>query len=62
MADLTKLAEEIVTYQKKNDMTDADLAFGTHLSVEKIHRVKNNSYTPTEDDLRRIKEYMQNNR
>ncbi|MDD9324501.1 LBP_cg2779 family protein, partial [Pediococcus acidilactici] len=26
----------------------SDVAFGTHLSVEKIHRIKENSYTPTD--------------
>lgn len=58
MDDVTNLAEEIIKYQRENDLTDADVAFGTHLSVEKIHRIKNNSYTPTDDDLRRINEFI----
>ncbi|WP_427910730.1 LBP_cg2779 family protein [Pediococcus parvulus] len=61
MNDLTKLAEEIVGYQKKHDLTDADVAFGTHLSVEKIHNIKINSYKPTADDIQRINNYMRDN-
>jgi hypothetical protein len=58
MKDVTEFAEEIINFQKKNDLTDADVAFGTHLSVEKIHRIKENSYAPTDDDLKRINDFM----
>ncbi|KRN93962.1 hypothetical protein IV81_GL001820 [Pediococcus stilesii] len=58
MNDVTEFAEEIINFQKKNDLTDADVAFGTHLSVEKIHRIKENSYKPTDDDLKRIRDFM----
>lgn len=62
MNDLTKLAEEIINYQKKHDMTDASVAFGTHLSVKKIHNIKINKYNPTEDDVRRISNFMRDNK
>ena len=58
MDGITAFAEEIINFQKKFDLTDADVAFGTHLSVEKIHRIKENSYQPTEDDVRRINDFM----
>ncbi|MFZ8504575.1 LBP_cg2779 family protein, partial [Staphylococcus aureus] len=58
MNGVTEFAEKIINFQKKNNLTDADVAFGTHLSVEKIHRIKENSYTPTDDDLKRITDFM----
>ncbi|WP_366915170.1 LBP_cg2779 family protein, partial [Lentilactobacillus parabuchneri] len=30
------LAEEIINYQKKNDMPDTALAFNLHISVERL--------------------------
>ncbi|WP_226997413.1 LBP_cg2779 family protein [Pediococcus damnosus] len=38
------------------------MAFGTHLSVEKIHNIKINKYNATEDDIRRINDYMRDNK
>ena len=33
MNGVTEFAEKIINFQKKNNLTDADVAFGTHLSV-----------------------------
>lgn len=62
MNDVTELAAKIINCQKKNDLTDADVAFGAHLSVEKLHRIKENSYKPTDDDLKHINDFMKQQR
>lgn len=37
---LGHLAEEIVKYQEKYHLTDAELALTSHFSVERIHAIK----------------------
>ena len=37
---LGNLAEEIVKYQEKYHLTDAELALTSHFSVERIHAIK----------------------
>lgn len=55
--DNNKLGELIMDYQKKTDKTDAQFAFESHFSVEKIHSIKaGNPYTA--DDEKRILKYI----
>ncbi|WP_243674163.1 LBP_cg2779 family protein [Lentilactobacillus kisonensis] len=44
------LAEEIINYQKKNDMPDTALAFNLHISVERLHNIKSMESEPTPDE------------
>lgn len=37
---LGHLAEEVVKYQEKYHLTDAELALTSHFSVERIHAIK----------------------
>ena len=37
---LEELSSSIINYQIKHHITDTDLAFASHLSVEKIHAMK----------------------
>ncbi|MBU3851102.1 MAG: hypothetical protein H9901_00095 [Candidatus Paralactobacillus gallistercoris] len=37
---ITGLPEEIIQFEKKNGLTDTDMALASHISVEKIHNIK----------------------
>lgn len=54
----TKLAALIIDYQKKTDKNDAQMAFESHFSVEKIHDIKagRSAYTP--DEEKRLVQYI----
>ena len=47
---LEELSSSIINYQIKHHITDTDLAFASHLSVEKIHAMKTGEgeFTPEE--------------
>ncbi|WP_252898183.1 LBP_cg2779 family protein [Apilactobacillus ozensis] len=47
--------KKIVDYQKNNDLTDTQLAFKLHFSVEELHNIKSMERRPTRDELRVIK-------
>ncbi|GAD16770.1 MULTISPECIES: LBP_cg2779 family protein [Lentilactobacillus] len=52
------LAEEIINYQKKNDMPDTALAFNLHISVERLHNIKSMESDPTPDEKRTIEQFV----
>ncbi|KRN28968.1 hypothetical protein IV38_GL001181 [Lactobacillus selangorensis] len=56
---LSDFAEAIIHFQKKHDLTDSELAFDSHVSVEHIHDIKSMRRQPTADDIQSLTEYMQ---
>ncbi|ERL66684.1 LBP_cg2779 family protein [Schleiferilactobacillus shenzhenensis] len=58
---LSKFAEQIIRFQKQHDMTDGEMAFSSHFSVEKIHDFKSGEATPTTDEEKKLREYMNSN-
>ncbi|MCT6892874.1 MAG: LBP_cg2779 family protein [Bombilactobacillus mellifer] len=40
MKDLSPIVEKIIKFEKDHNMTDSDLAFASHISVEHIHAIK----------------------
>ncbi|MGL5885078.1 MAG: LBP_cg2779 family protein, partial [Bombilactobacillus sp.] len=52
------LAELIIQYQKKTNKNDAQFAFESHFTVEKIHKIKAGSNNYTADEERRIIQYI----
>ncbi|GLB46553.1 hypothetical protein WR164_05320 [Philodulcilactobacillus myokoensis] len=57
----SKVAKNIIDYEKKMDLTDTQMAFDTHLSVERIHGIKAMEITPTSDEEKIIEEVITNN-
>ncbi|ANK60772.1 hypothetical protein BSQ39_00745 [Loigolactobacillus backii] len=58
---LSDFAEQIIQYQKKHDLTDNEMAFSSHVSVERIHDIKSNEVEPNADEIQRLKEFMGGN-
>lgn len=55
---LNKIAEEIVTYQKNNDMPDTLLAYNLHFSVEELNDIKSMRRSPNQDEVDIIKQKL----
>lgn len=58
--NLSKLAEEIIDFEKKKHMADNDIAFGSQLSVEQVHNIKSMTTTPTDEEVRALRRFMKN--
>ncbi|WP_172187635.1 LBP_cg2779 family protein [Lentilactobacillus kribbianus] len=59
MADhFSNLAEEIIDFQKKHDLTDTQLAFNIHMSVERLHDIKSMEVNPTKEEQQSIEAYV----
>ncbi|QNQ80396.1 LBP_cg2779 family protein [Lactobacillus sp. PV034] len=56
-----ELSNKIIEFEAKNDVTDSALAFASHLSVEKIHAMKQAKNNYTTEEVERILEYIQTN-
>lgn len=52
------LSELIIEYQKKAHKNDAQFAFESHFSVEKIHAIKAGKADYTPEDEQRIMQYI----
>lgn len=58
MADLNEIAQELIQFERDNDMTDNQVAFGSHISVERIHDIKAGNSEPTDDESELIERFM----
>lgn len=52
------LAEEIIAFQKKNELADTQLAFNLHMSVERLHDIKSMEVAPTAEETQDITAYV----
>ena len=55
---LSQLSEKIIAFERDHDFTDNDLAFGSQLSVERIHNIKSGEVTPTQEELQLLKKFI----
>lgn len=53
-AEITGLPEQIIQYQKKHDLTDNEMAFQSHLSVERLHDIKSGDQQATANEQQRL--------
>ncbi|UDM32293.1 LBP_cg2779 family protein [Lentilactobacillus laojiaonis] len=53
----SNIAEDIIKYQKKFDMTDTQLAFQLKMSVERLHDIKSMEVAPTKEET----DYIESN-
>lgn len=66
MDNLNEIAQELIKFEREHDMNDNQVAFGSHLSVERIHDIKsgNSNATDEEAELEEaelIERFMQSN-
>ncbi|MDF7671990.1 LBP_cg2779 family protein [Lactobacillus sp. ESL0701] len=55
---LEELSDAIIDYQVQHHVTDTDLAFASHLSVEKIHAMKTGEGEFTPEEINQLYDYM----
>ncbi|MEY8571697.1 LBP_cg2779 family protein [Lactobacillus intestinalis] len=53
-----ELSNAIIDYQVKHHVNDTDLAFASHLSVEKVHVMKTGEGYFTNEEVNQIYDYM----
>lgn len=61
MSDLSELSKAIIAYQEKTSMSDAQLAFSSHFSVERIHDLKSGEKIATPDEIKKIMDFINQN-
>lgn len=56
-----ELTDAIIDFQVKHHVNDTDLAFASHLSVEKVHSMKTGEGSFTAEEVNQIYDYMSAN-
>ena len=56
-----ELTDAIIDFQVKHHVNDTDLAFASHLSVEKVHAMKTGEGSLTAGEVNQIYDYMSAN-
>ncbi|MFD1672204.1 LBP_cg2779 family protein [Agrilactobacillus yilanensis] len=61
MSDLNELSKAIIQYQEKTSMSDAQLAFSSHFSVERIHDLKAGEKAATPEETEKLMAFINQN-
>lgn len=61
MDNLSDLARELINFERENDLNDNEVAFGSHLSVERIHDIKSTNTIATSEETELLQRFMQSN-
>ena len=56
---LSEFSREIIAFQRKNDLTDTEMALNSHVSVEHIHNMKAMRETPDQTVVASLRDYME---
>lgn len=62
MDNLSELAQELIKFEHDNDLNDNEVAFGSHLSVERIHDIKSSNSSnsaATSEEAELLQRFMQ---
>lgn len=59
MDNLSELALKLINFERENDLNDNEVAFGSHLSVERIHDIKSSSAVATSEETELLQRFMQ---
>ncbi|MGU9947228.1 LBP_cg2779 family protein [Lactobacillus delbrueckii subsp. bulgaricus] len=57
-----ELSDAIIEFQSKHAVSDTTLAFASHLSVEKVHAMKQGRGNFTSDEINQMLDYLQSYR
>lgn len=61
MNEQEELSDAIINFQVKHHVNDTDLAFASHLSVEKVHAMKTGDGRFTAEEVNQLYDYMSAN-
>lgn len=56
---MSDLATELIEFERTHDMTDNQVAFGSQLSVERVHDIKSQSEAATTEEADLLRRFMQ---
>ena len=56
---LSSFSRDIIAFQRKNDLTDTEMALNSHVSVEHIHNIKAMREVPDQTVIANLKNYME---
>ena len=59
MDNLSELAQELIKFEHDNDLNDNEVAFWSHLSVERIHDIKSSNSAATSEETELLQRFMQ---
>ncbi len=59
--ELTEIADAIIDFETKHNVSDNDLAFASHLSVEKVHAMKSGNGSYSDEEAAQLLDYMTTN-
>ena len=59
MDNLSELAQQLIQFEHDNDLNDNEVAFGSHLSVERIHDIKSSNSAATSEETELLQRFMQ---
>ncbi|MCD2255830.1 LBP_cg2779 family protein [Agrilactobacillus fermenti] len=61
MSELNQLAQAIIHFEERTSMTDAQLAFSSHFSVERIHDLKSGEKIAMPEEAEKLMKFMNSN-
>lgn len=56
---LSAFSREIIEFQRRNDLTDTEMALNSHVSVEHIHNIKAMREQPEPSVVASLRDYME---
>ena len=56
---VNSLAAEIIEFERVHAMTDNQVAFGSQLSVQRVHDIKSQSDLATDEEASLLRRFMQ---
>ena len=58
MDESNNLSMEIINFEKEFDLIDNQVAFGSQLSVERVHDIKSQASQATEEEAGLLRKFM----
>ena len=62
MDESNNLSMEIINFEKEFDLIDNQVAFGSQLSVERVHDIKSQASLATKDEADLLRKFMDSQR
>lgn len=61
MSETNDLSTQLIRFEQEKNMTDNEVAFGSHISVERVHDIKSMSSEPTSEEEDLLTRFMKSN-
>lgn len=58
MDELNNLSLEIINFEKNFELIDTQVAFGSRMSVERVHDIKSQASQATEEEADLLRKFM----